>query len=374
MNSSILYTVGGLLLALLVGCKTPANNPPAFVPGGDAGAKSAAAPASGKPVTLTEQAFTVVASTNQIDPQWLQSPTQFFRLGPGDIVDIELIGEGASRATCLVGPDGKIYFGLLPGTFVWGLTLTEAKTMLEQQLKKYFRDQPLASVTLRAVNSQRVWILGGVQAPGVYSLDKPLSLLEAISLAGGTGVSSSGSDGADLPNSFVMRNGRPLAVDFQRLFRKGDLSQNIFLQSDDFVYLKPNAGQFVYVLGAVGRAGAVPLVNQTTVAAAISTSGGTIPYAQATEIAVLRGSLTNPRIASVNYKAIIKGGAPDVLLEPGDIVYVPFSPFRKIGEIAENLLKQFVSTVALNEGVRAVNRGASPIGVSVGLGGGTIAR
>ena len=58
-------------------------------------------------------------------------------------------------------------------------------------------------------------------------------------------------DLADLRHSFVMRQGQSLPVDFYRLLREGDTSQNIYLQPDDFVYVPSALSQQVYVLGAV---------------------------------------------------------------------------------------------------------------------------
>ncbi len=330
-----------------------------------------------KPVSLDQSAFSVVPTTNQLDAQWLQTPTNFFRLGPGDTIEIEVIGEAASRTAAVVGPDGKIYFGLLPGTFVWGLTLAEARKALEDGLQKFFREQPRVTLTLRGVASQRIWILGQVPNPGIYPLATPLTLLEAISLAGGSagGISAeavgAGAPAANLRNSFVMREGKLLGVDFYRLFQKGDMSQNIYLQADDFIYLKPGGAPKVYVLGAVARSGPVPFVDKVSLLSAIASAGSTVPYANFREVAIIRGSLTKPSLATVNYRAVAKGQAPDVLLEPGDIVYVPFSPFKQIGELADSVLQQFVRTIALNEGVRAVNPAAGPVGISVGIDTGT---
>ena len=182
------------------------------------------------------------------------------------------------------------------------------------------------------------------------------------------GTASANLAEADLQNSFVMRRGEVLGVDFARLLRKGDLSQNIFLQPDDFVYMRPGVGQSVYVLGAVPRAGAVPFVDKISLISAIAAAGGTLPYARFWDVAIVRGSLGKPSIASVSYRSIAKGHVPDVLLEAGDIVYVPFSPFAKIGPMADAILKEFVGTIALNEGIRAVSRNASPVGISVGVG------
>src|SRR5262245_60592867 len=65
--------------------------------------------------------------TNQINPEWLKPPAEPFTLGPGDKLEIELLEDYTTRAIVPVGPDGKIYYSILPGIDVWGLTLSEAR-------------------------------------------------------------------------------------------------------------------------------------------------------------------------------------------------------------------------------------------------------
>src|SRR5262249_15478627 len=128
-----------------------------------------------------------VTLTNRFDPAWLQPSTELFTLGPGDKLEIEMLGDPASRMTTVVAPDGRIYFNLLQGIDVWGLTLAQARARLENEFSpKYMVEKPQVSLVLRGVESKRIWILGQVQAPGVYPLAAPMTLLEAISLAGGT--------------------------------------------------------------------------------------------------------------------------------------------------------------------------------------------
>lgn len=364
--------IGFLGLALLAGCQSPDSRGPQFDPyqTSQSEEKPTGVPANpGRPPkmsTLDEQAFTTVDSTNMVRAEWLKPPSELFRLGPSDVVEIELLGEPLSRTTTTVGPDGKIYFNLLPGMFAWGLTLAETKQMLEKEMTKYVRMQPEVVVTLKAVGSRRLWILGNVQTPGVYSLATPTTILEAISLAGGIStVPGSSEESADLQNSFVMRGGQMLKVNFHRLLRMGDLSQNIYLQPDDFVFLRSSVARTVYVMGAVAMPNAIPYTEPSTLVSAITTVGGTIPYAYLTHVAIIRGSLTNPRIAVINFGPIFHGKARDVRLEPGDIVYVPFAPYRKLGIFADQILNQFVNTVAVNEGRNAVIKGSAPVGPSV---------
>lgn len=299
------------------------------------------------------------------DPALLRAPGDLFTLGPGDSIEVELIGTKDSRDTVVVGPDGKIYFNLLPGVDVWGLTIAKTKALLEKELEK-FMSMPQVSVTLHGVGSKQIWILGKVARPGVYPTTGPVTLLEAMALAGGTAKSASSVttvDLADLRHAFVMRRGLPLVVDFHRLLVGGDMSQNIYLQPDDFVYVPSGAAREIYVFGAVRTPRAVPLGDQTTLLSAISAANGPSRDAYVSHVAIVRGSLSTPQIAVVDYKAIVRGEATDVKLEPHDIVYVPFTPYRLISRYLDTVLSSFVNTVAANEGVNA--SGGFRVGVSV---------
>jgi protein involved in polysaccharide export with SLBB domain len=315
---------------------------------------------------VSDLQFQSFGDTNPVPKSMTSPPTDFFRLGPGDVVEIEILGEGDSISTVSVGPDGKIYYSLLPGIMVWGMTLSEAKMSLQKGLAEFVRVEPEVSVILRGVTSQRIWILGNVLAPGVYTLATPTTLLEVIALAGGM-VRSEGSDEmVDLKNSFVLRDGKPISVDLYNLFHKGDLSQNIFLESGDYLYLRPAVSRDVYVLGAVFAPNAVPYNRSLTLVSAMASVGGPVRYAYQSHVAIVRGSLSDPAIATVDYHAMSKGAIPNVRLEPGDIVYVPLRPFYKLEILGEVILDEFVRTVAINEGNRAVLEDPPPISISAG--------
>src|SRR5882762_5438669 len=91
---------------------------------------------------------------NRLDPAWLRAPTNFFTLGPGDRLEVDDLDSTNLTAT-VVGPDGKIYFDLLPGLDVWGMTLSQARSALEEEMKKYVRTPPRLSLTLRDVGSKQ---------------------------------------------------------------------------------------------------------------------------------------------------------------------------------------------------------------------------
>jgi protein involved in polysaccharide export with SLBB domain len=334
-------------------------------------------PATGAPDPPADASS--MASTNTIDPAWLQPPTELFTLGPGDRLELEIIGEPLSRTTTIVAPDGKIYFNLLPGVDVWGLTLIQAKARIERELAQYVRQQPQVSIVLREVESKRFWMLGRIQAPGVYPLAWPTTVLEAISLAGGTmslaayrdqEAAGVGEELADLQRSFIIRGGKLLPVDFSRLLKEGDLSQNIYLQPDDFIFFPAAMAREVYVLGAVAQPRPVPYHDGLTVAGAVANAYGTINGAYLAHVAVVRGSLSHPQIQIVDYKHVIRGTATDIRLQPRDIVYVPYSPYRYISRYIDVILNTFVSSVAINAGARAVGGVSSGSSIFIPVGGG----
>src|SRR5690606_31105908 len=110
--------------------------------------------------------------------------------------------------------------------------------------------------------------------PGIHSMSAPMTLLETFSEAGGptslSSVAGAGSarnasdNAADPSRAFVMRAGRMLWVDFHRLLYEGDLSHNVYLVSEDVVYLPGITNPRVQVLGAVRSPRAVDHVNPFT--------------------------------------------------------------------------------------------------------------
>jgi polysaccharide biosynthesis/export protein len=362
MKTFIRQRVVSVLLLGLAGCEHAAMPPVASAPALDSG---------------------VIASystTNRINPAWLQPPTDHFTLGPGDRVEIDMLGDPPSKALTVVAPDGKLYFDVLPGLDVWGLTLSQTEAKIQKDYSQYVREPPAVSVILREVASRHVWILGRVQAPGVYPMAAPTTLLEAIAEAGGTMSLASyrdqeaagvGEELSDLRRSFVVRQGKCLPVDFERLLSEGDLSQNIYLEPDDFIYFPAAAARDVYVLGAVTQPRLVPFHKGMTMAGALAGGYGTLTGAYLSHVAIVRGALSRPRMTVVDYRRVIRGEALDVPLEPGDIVYVPFSPYRYIEHYLDVILDTFVSSAAINAGSSLVgvpNTGTAGVFIPVGSG------
>jgi hypothetical protein len=105
-----------------------------------------------------------------------------------------------------------------------------------------------------------------------------------------------------------------------------------------------------------------------TLVSAIANAQGLAAGAYSQRIVIIRNSLSEPRVAIVNFNAIAGGKTTDVRLEPQDIVWVPNSPFERVDLYVKQVLSVFVRTVAANEGLQAVEGKTQGVGVNIGIG------
>jgi polysaccharide export outer membrane protein len=323
------------------------------------------------PAAVASPDFESAPPNELIDPVWLQKPTKAYTLGPGDKLELEIMGETGTRTDTFVTPDSKVYFDLVPGIDVAGKTTRQLQTELEAGLAKYYK-QPQVAVTLREALSQRVWVLGRLNAPGIYPIKQPMRVLDAVSQAGGLFTSrftGTTEELADLKHSFMVRGGKTLPVDFEKLIREGDMTQNIYLEPNDYLYLPSSLTNEVYVLGAVTEPRPIGFMSDMNLMAALGRGLGLTPGADLTHVSIIRGSLTNPQIATVNALLIMNGKATNVRLEPGDIVYVPGPGTISPGGLAREAVNTFVRLVSANEGSNSGASDSAGVGVNIDIGG-----
>ena len=113
----------------------------------------------------------------------------------------------------------------------------------------------------------------------------------------------------------------------------------------------------------------VPYTDPMTLVSAMAGVNGPGTNAYTSHVAIVRGSLSSPQLIEVNYNDILKGNAPNVMLEPGDIVYVPLSPYRLLTDYADLIVRTFAGAWTANMGIRAVEGGVQNVNVAVPIGG-----
>jgi polysaccharide export outer membrane protein len=313
--------------------------------------------------TVRNLTFTNVKIKRSPDPKLLIPPTEKYILGPGDTLEIEIAEVTGTLARTFVMPDGMVYYNLAGGVRAEGLTTAEFSKQLEAALKRDYTN-PLVNVSLVEVNSRRYWILGRVFKPGLYPLRQPTTLLEAISQAGGlftSRFSGTTEELADLSSSVVIRDGKILPVNFEKLVRSGDTSQNIYLQHNDYVYLPSAATSTVLVLGSVAAPQAVGYKDSLTLIDCIAQCKGPAKGAYLKEVVIVRGTLDKPQAALVDLHAILTGKETNVLLQPGDVVWIPKRPLGLLEATVQLVFQDAARTVASGEGSRVAGGEQDPV-------------
>jgi protein involved in polysaccharide export with SLBB domain len=280
---------------------------------------------------------------------------QRLTLGPGDLLnfvlyrapDTALAEADTARTEVPVGPDGRITYLLARDIVAEGLTIDELRARVDEALRPYY-PSARTIITPAAFRSKKLFVLGAVVNKGVITMDRPLTVIETLARAGGleTGLDNERTiELADLSRSFLVRNGQRVPLDFERLFQQGDLSQNISVEPNDYLYVASADANEVYVLGEVMAAGVVRFLPRTTVISAIAARGGFSDIAYKQRVLVVRGSLSHPQTFVVNTSSILAAKEVDFKLQPKDIVYVHQRPWAK----AEDLLHS--ATVAFLQGM-----------------------
>jgi polysaccharide biosynthesis/export protein len=155
-----------------------------------------------------------------------------YKIGPQDVVRIDVWKEPEISRTIPVRPDGKISLPLLNDVQASGLTAMQLAGTIREGLTKFLTG-PQVTVTVTEINSRRVYITGEVVRAGALPLLPNMTVLQALSSAGGF------TQFAKLKNIYVLRmeDGKQIKHPFNyKEVVKGNLQeQNILLQAGDVI-------------------------------------------------------------------------------------------------------------------------------------------
>lgn len=245
-------------------------------------------------------------------------------IGTADVIAISVLDNKDLDSVVSVTPGGKIAVPLVGDIQAAGLTVAELTEQLTQDLAKKVK-APQVTVTLREVNSYRIYFLGRVAKPGILTSKSDVTLLQALSIAGGF------QEGADLSLAYVARGRERVPVDFIKLLRQGDLSQNITLEPDDTVVIPDNPQNVIYVTGEVKTPGMLPFVHERgwTALKAVAAVGGFTQFAAKGRVSLIREEDGRRTIIPIDFNDVMRNpeAGKDIPLKPGDILIIPQSLF-----------------------------------------------
>ncbi|HSL49321.1 MAG TPA: polysaccharide biosynthesis/export family protein [Candidatus Deferrimicrobiaceae bacterium] len=263
-------------------------------------------------------------------------------VGTGDLLEVSVFEvEELSRIRLRVPGRGVISLPLIGQIQAAGRTTAELEDEIRVRLQRKFMHDPQVSVFLEEHNSQRISVIGAVRKGGVFNLNRPLRLADALALAEGLteeadrhvyvtrrapiGAVTTVAGGGPAPTSGAPRGGGETTAEVMAPIDLSELADgredlNVALRSGDVVHV-PRAGS-VYVGGSVERPGSFLLRGKTTVQQAILAAGGVKDVADWGDVRLYRKA-TSGKVEVTTYDLdAFEQGKPAPELQRNDVVVV----------------------------------------------------
>ena len=309
-------------------------------------------------------------------PSILVSPDEDYRIGARDVIEIRIDDAPELSVTTSVNADGTFLMPYLKRVKALSKTTEELSREIADGLRGRYLKDPNVIVAVKQFYSRSFFILGAVKKPGVYQIEGRPQLMKLITLAGGPAENrgstayiireikkkevSTAADGASIkPVSAAAHNPTSAGaadepeydikmININGMFKGLGLGgQDSYLEPGDIVNI-PQADVF-YVAGEVNAPGSFPLSEGTTLRQAIALSQGTTMNAALGSGVIFRqDAATGKRVEiPIDVGAVMKKGKEDIAILANDIVIVPNSKGKTIG----NAILKAVGMGAAQRGV-----------------------
>ena len=260
-------------------------------------------------------------------------------LRAGDLLDLEVVGERTWRGEALrLGQGGAVSIPLAGAVQVAGLSLNEASTTLTEAARR-FEKQAVVTAWLREPAGRTFTVNGAVKTPGVYPLFTQVRVSEALARAGG-GISSV-SDGeiieqGDIAGAKLIRKGEVLPVSIA-LALQGQAKHDVYIHAGDVLFVPSSTARRITVLGEVDKPVVILYREGMRLTEALGRAGGLNDDADGGDVRVIRGSLAMPKIYQASLADLVSGKGRDVVLAPGDVVFVTEHWFASATDVVRRL-------------------------------------
>jgi polysaccharide biosynthesis/export protein len=160
------------------------------------------------------------------------SDNTYYKIGKGDVLEINVWREPMLSGETIVRNDGKISFTLLGDVQAAGRTTSDLKDEIQDRLKS-FLGEPVVTVMLRTPASQKFYVIGEVKTPGEYDLIKDMTVVQGIARAGGF------TEWADKGKIILLRKQdgaeNKIPINYKEIIKGKNVSQNILLKANDTI-------------------------------------------------------------------------------------------------------------------------------------------
>lgn len=279
-----------------------------------------------------------------------------YRIGPGDVLEIRVRkSPELSVSAVKVDQRGFIHIPMVEEP-VGAACLTEGELAAEiNKIYLEYKTQPDVKVYIKEYNAELVSVIGAVNMPQQFKLQRRARLLEVLTLAGGpkeerasnTIIVTHAPDTPLCSSGSVEANSNMTSTYSLSATLAGDEKANPFVRPGDII--KVPEAKLAYVIGNVIKPTQIPLKDPITASRAIAMAGGPMVDSKITRVRITRqvpGSTTQTEFF-IDLIAIKKHRAEDLLLQPGDIVEVPTASGKR-------LLRNIFSTIVPSMAQRGI--------------------
>jgi protein involved in polysaccharide export with SLBB domain len=234
-------------------------------------------------------------------------------LGPGDELRISVWGKVEGTWKIEIERDGAVRLPKVGVVVVGGLTFAQAREVLQKEFSRYYTGFEM-NVTLGALRTMTVYVVGNVRQPGAYTVSSLATMGNALIQAGGPTKAGS------MRDIQVRRGGKIIAhLDLYDFLRRGDKSGDHRLLPEDVIFIPP-VGPVAAIAGNVNTPALYELKGERTVSQLVELAGGLNTIA-------FRGRLQIERIVDSNRQIVFESDLEEskekeVALRPGDILKV----------------------------------------------------
>jgi polysaccharide export outer membrane protein len=260
----------------------------------------------------------------------------------------------------IVDATGQLHVPLAGDINVGGKTLSQAEKAIESGLRRYDRFVR-ANLIITRLDGHTAAVVGAVQTPGRFEARPGMRLADLLALAGGAATAEVhrvptllGS----LELARLVRDGETVPVSVL-LARQGDPKHNIRIRPGDQLYVPPVTDQMIMVLGEVAIPQPTAYRTGIRLTEVLARAGGIVTdRGDRKDIRIIRGSLREPQVYTTNLKALMGGKATDVVLAPGDIVYVTKAWYASTADVLNALspILSLANSVAILAVAGAITR------------------
>ena len=288
-------------------------------------------------------------------------------IGPDDLLNISIFEAPEMNCSVRVSSSGDVSLQLLGAIHAAGLTPRELESVLQVQLRRTYMKDPHVAVFVQELQSHPVSVVGAVKMPGVFQIRGTKTVIEILSMAEGVtddagdtvlimhragyaesdnftgpdttwaGIAPAPPGGLRSKNNgsrpaVVEENGEIEEINLKKLLESPDSALNAPVRPGDIVKV-PRAG-IVYVVGEVQKPGGFVLQNNENISVlqALALAEGPTHTSAISRARIIRSDPATGKRTEIpmNLGKIFSGKAPDTLLQPKDIVFVPNSAAKNV--------------------------------------------